>query len=119
MKNRSLLGKKLELFYTDIQLKRTGKMRIQIDLEFNQNKIKQLNQKCDVEIFHKQLPGGKAFAAEQKIREFKKILLRSNRFEKMNKNRIRLNPFINNAAENMNEIVSTKYGLAPEFSRNL
>ena len=119
MKNRSLLGKKLELFYTDIQPKRARKMRIQTHLEFNQKKIKQLNQEFDVEMFHKQLAGGKAFAAEQKVREFKKILLRSNRFEKMNKNRIRLNPFINNAAENMNERASTKYGLAPEFSRNL
>ena len=29
MKNRSLLAKKLELLYTDIQLKRTEKMRLQ------------------------------------------------------------------------------------------
>ena len=36
-------------------------------------------------MFHTQLPGGKAFAPEQKIREFKKILLRSKRFEKMKK----------------------------------
>ena len=45
----------------------------------------ELNQKFDVEMFHTQLSGGKAFAAEQKIREFKKILLRSKRFEKMKK----------------------------------
>ena len=68
-----------------IQTKRTGKMRLQIDLEFNQNKIKQLNQTFDVEMFHTQLRGGKAFAAEQKIREFKKILLRIKRFKKMKK----------------------------------
>ena len=30
-------------------------------------------------MFHTQLRGGKAFAAEQKIREFKKLLLRSKR----------------------------------------
>ena len=29
--------------------------------------------------------GGKAFATEQKIREFKKIILRSKRFEKLKK----------------------------------
>ena len=36
-------------------------------------------------MFHTQLCEGKAFAAEQKLREFKKILLRSRRFEKMKK----------------------------------
>ena len=84
-------------------------MRLQTDLEFNQNNIKQLNQKFNVEMFHTQLYGGEVFAAE-----FKKILLRSKRFEKMKKIRIRPNQLIKNAAENMNETVSTKYGLAPE-----
>ena len=65
MKNRSLLAKKMEIFYKDIQPKRTGKMRLQIDLEFNQNKIKALNKKSDVEMFHTKIRGGKAFAAEQ------------------------------------------------------
>ena len=60
-------------------------MRLQTDKKFNQNKIKQLNKKLDVEMYHTELRGGKAFAAEQKIREFKKILLRSKRFEKMKK----------------------------------
>ena len=52
MKNRSLLAKKLGLFYNDIQSKRIGTMRLQTDLEFNQNKIKQLNKKFDVDMFH-------------------------------------------------------------------
>ena len=51
-KNRSLLAKKLGLFYNRIELKRTGTMRLQTDLEFNQNKIKQLNKKFDVDMFH-------------------------------------------------------------------
>ena len=59
----------------------------QIDKEFNQHKIKQLNKKFDVEMYHTELCGGKAFAAEQKIREFKKILLRSKRFEKKKKDK--------------------------------
>ena len=84
----------------------------QIDKEFNQHKIKQLNKKFDVEMYHTELCGGKAFAAEQKIREFKKILLRSKRFEK--KKRIRPNQLIKNAAENMNNVIPLKYGLAPE-----
>ena len=33
-------------------------------------------------MFHTRVRGGKAFAAEQKIRELKKILLRSKRFKK-------------------------------------
>ena len=70
MKNRSLLSKKMEIFYNNIQPKRTGKMRLQTDLEFNQNKIKTLNKKYDVETFHTKFRGGKAFAAEQRIREF-------------------------------------------------
>ena len=34
-------------------------------------------------MFHTKIRGGKAFPAEQKIREFEKILLRSKRFEKI------------------------------------
>ena len=52
-------------------------MRLQTDLEFNQNKIKELNKSFDVDMFHSKVRGGNAFAAEQKNREFKKILLRS------------------------------------------
>ena len=58
-------------------------MRLQTDKEFN--KIKQVNKKFDVEMYHTELPRGKAFAAEQKIREGKKILLRSKHFEKKKK----------------------------------
>ena len=82
MKNRSLLAKQLWLFCKDIQSKRTGTMRKQTDLEFNHNKIKQLHEKFDVDMFHTKVEGEKAFAAEQKIRQFKKILLRSKWFEK-------------------------------------
>ena len=60
-------------------------MHLQTDLEFNQNRIKQLNEKFNVDMYHTKIRGGNAFAAEQKIREFKKILLRSKRFEKMKK----------------------------------
>ena len=114
MKNRSLLAKKLKLFHEDIKQKRTGRMRLQTDLEFKQNQIKKLNNEFNVEMFHTKVRGGKAFAAEQKIREFKKILLRSKRFEKSRKNRIKPNDLIKKAAQNMNETISTKYQLAPE-----
>ena len=51
-------------------------MCLQTNLEFNQNKIKQLNKIFDVDKFHTKVQEGKTFA-EQKIRELKKILLRS------------------------------------------
>ena len=114
LKNRSLLAKKLNLFYKGIKSKRTGKMRLQTDLEFNQNQINKLNNDFNVEMFHTEVRGGKTFAAEQKIREFKKNLLRSKRFEKLRKNRIKPNDLIRKAAQNMNETISTKYNLAPE-----
>ena len=49
-------------------------MTLQTDLEFKQNEIKKLNEQYNVEMFHSKVRGGKAFAAEQKIREFKKLL---------------------------------------------
>ena len=44
-------------------------MRLQIDTEFQQVKIKSLNDENNIEMFTSSLRGGKAFAAEQKIRE--------------------------------------------------
>ena len=114
MKNRSLLAKKFKLFYEDINGKRTGSMRLQADFEFKQNQIKKLNDEFNVDMFHTRVRGGKAFAAEQKIREFKKILLRSKRLEKDRGKRIKPNDLIRKAAQNMNETISTKYQLAPE-----
>ena len=70
MKNRSLLAKKLKLFYEDINRKRTGRMHLQADLELKQNQIKKHNNEFNVDMFHTRVRGGKAFAAEQKIREF-------------------------------------------------
>ena len=77
-----------------------------------------MNEKFDVDMYHTKIRSGKAFAAEQKIREFKKILLRSKRFEKMKKKKkkkgIKPNQLIKNAAKNMNETVSLKCGLPPQ-----
>ena len=85
MKNRSLLDKKLKLFYEDVNQKRNGRMRLQTDLEFKQNQIKfNIEMNLILKCFTK-VRGAKAFAAEQKIIEFKKILLRSKGFEKLEK----------------------------------
>ena len=84
-KNRSCLAKKLKLFYEDIKQKRTGRMCLQTDLEFKQKQIKKLNDEFDVKMFHTKVSGGKAFPAEQKIGQFKNILLRSKRIQKFKK----------------------------------
>ena len=118
MKSRKLLAKKLKLFYDEIDPKRNGKMTLQSDLEFNQNAIKRLNKEFSVEMFHTRVRGGKAFAAEQKIREFKKIILQSKRYFKRGGKRIRPNELIKKAVENMNETTSTKYGVSPEIVEN-
>ena len=89
MKNGSLLSKKLKLFYEKIKKKRPGKMKLQTDLEFKQNEIRKLNEQYNVKMFHSKVRGGKAFAVEQKIREFKKLLLKSKRFEKDKAQRIK------------------------------
>ena len=65
-------------------------------------------------MFHTKIRGGKAFAAEKKIREFKKILLRSKRLEKERGKRLKPNDLIKKAAQNMNETISTKSQMAPE-----
>ena len=114
MKNRSLLAKILKLFDEDIEEKRTGRMRLQTNLEFKQNEIKKLNNEFNVDMFCTKVREGRAFAAGQKIREFKKILLRSKRLEKQRGKGIKPNDLIRKAAQNMNETISTKYQLAPE-----
>ena len=114
MKNRSLLAKKLKLFYDDIQNKRSGLMKLQTDLEFKQNEIKKLNEEYDVEMFHTRVRGGKAFAAEQKIGQFKKLLLKGKRLEKESRKRLKPLQLISNVTKNTNNTISTKYGMTPE-----
>ena len=46
-------------------------MRLHVDNEFQQAKIKDLNDKYGVEMFTTTVRGEKAFAAEQNIRELK------------------------------------------------
>ena len=89
-------------------------MRLQTDKEFKLQKIYYLNKKFNVDMFTTSLRRGKAFAAEQKIREFKKALLRSKKMEKYNKKRIKPNDLIKKATFNLNNVKSVKYGFAPE-----
>ena len=59
------------------------------------------------------LRDGKAFAAEQKIRELKKTLLRSKHMEKFEGKRIKPNELIKKATFNLNNTRSAKYGYSP------
>ena len=118
MKNKSNLARKMELFYKEIEPKREEtdeKVRLQTDLEFQQNEIKKLNEKYNVDTFSTKVRGGKAFAAEQKIREFKKLLFKSRKLHKATKTgRVDPRKLIRNAVQNMNKTNSQKYGLPPE-----
>ena len=115
MKKRLYLANKLEKFYQDTFEKREkGKLlRLQTDLEFSQNKVKELNKKFNVQMFHSKIRGGKAFAAERAIRDFKKILLGSKRIAKESKKRLNSYDLIKKATNNLNSRISVKYGDTP------
>ena len=71
MRSRKQKAKKLEQFYVDVQNKRKNKnMRLQVDNEFQQVKIQDLNDKFNFTMFTTSVRG-KAFVAESK-REFLK-----------------------------------------------
>ena len=82
-------------------------MRMQNDLEFLKNETKKLSKKYNVDMFSTKLRGEKAFAAKQKIREFKKLHFKSKRLHKATKTG-RLDPrkLIQNAVQNMNNVNS-------------
>ena len=83
---------------------------MQVNKEFLQLKIKDLKEKFNVEMYSTSLRGGKAFAAEQKIRELKKRVARL----QMQKLKITPKRIIKIPTQNMNITPNIKYGLAPE-----
>ena len=79
MKSRKKILQKVGLFYDDVRNKRKGKgMRLQVDNKVQQVKIKDLNDINNVEMFTFAVRGGKAFPAEQKIRELKTRIAKIN-----------------------------------------
>ena len=90
-------------------------MKLQVNNEFQQVKIKDLNVQNNVEMFTTSVRGGKAFAAEQKIRELKI------RISKLNAQKLKISPkkIILSSAANMNNVQSEKYGLSPEESEEI
>ena len=122
MKKRSLLAKRMDQFYEEIQTKRDSEeqMMIQKDLEFRQREIQKLNQKYNIFMFHTKTRGGKAFAAKQKIREFEKILQKSKRMHKFTSTkRIEPKKLIPREANNLNSIASQKYGVLPNLLKKI
>ena len=85
-------------------------MRLQVDNEFQQVKTKDLNVENNVNMLTSSVRGGKAFAAEQKIREFK------TRISKLNAQKLKISPskIIQNLTLNMNLMKNVRYGLSPE-----
>ena len=83
-------------------------MRLQVDNEFQQ--VKDLNNENKVDMFTPSVRGGKAFAAEQKIRKLK------TRISKSNTQKLKISPsiIIQNSTLNMNLMKSVKYGLSPK-----
>ena len=81
-------------------------MLLQTDHEFQQTAIKKLNKEFDVDMYSTNLRDGKAFAAEQKIRELKKLLLRNKCVQKSFSKRIKPNELIKKTTFNLN---NTRY----------
>ena len=88
-------------------------MRLQTDSEFQQNDIKKLNKKYNVQVLSTRLRGEKAFAAKQKSRELKKLLLKGKNLSKKKKIKIKPNKIIEHATKNMNKTKSYKYDIDP------
>ena len=69
----------MTLFYDEIKNKRKNKpVRLQVGNEFQQIKLKDWNEANNIEMFTTSVRGGKAFAAEQKIRELKTRIAKLN-----------------------------------------
>ena len=101
----------MKLFYNEVQEKIKNKlMRLQVDHEFLQLKIQDLNNQNNVEIFTTSIRGGKVLSGEQKIRDLK------TRVAKLNIQKLKMSPIkiILKSAVNMNNVISEKCGLSPE-----
>ena len=120
MKDRSLLDKAMGLFYLAIKKDRINQrdydrlppLYIQTDMEFNRKDIELLNAQHNVEMYQTKMNSGHTFAAEQKIRELKKILTKQSRIFKGG-NRQNLLKNLDDAVTQMNNTRSPKYSVKP------
>ena len=114
MKSRKQIRQKLEQFYRDVRGKRKGKtIKLQVDQEFQQVKIQDLNDLNNVKMFSTSLRGRKVFAAEQKIRELK------TRIAKLHSQKLKISPqiIIEMLTVNMNILPGKKYGFRQKKSK--
>ena len=114
MKSRKQIRQKLEQFYRDVRGKRKRKtIKLQVDQEFQQVKIQDLNDLNNVKMFSTSLRGGKVFAAEQKIRELK------TRIAKLHSQKLKISPqiIIEMLTVNMNILPGKKYGFRQKKSK--
>lgn len=82
MRSRKQIFQKMKQFYEEVKNKRKSRpMRLQVDNEFQQMKITDLNYENNMEVFTSSVQGGKAFATEQKIRELKSRIAKLNALE--------------------------------------
>ena len=114
MRSRKKILKKLEQFYIDVQNNRKNKnTRLLVVNEFQQVKIKDLNDRNNVKLFPTSLRDGKAFAAEQKIRELKSRISNSKAISEKTKPNILAVIIIKLSAEKMNGLKREKYCMSP------
>ena len=67
MRSRKQILQKMKLFHDEVRAKRKGKrMRLQVDNEFQQAKIKDLNDEDNVEMFTSSVRGGKVLPSNKK-----------------------------------------------------
>ena len=111
MRSRKQISQRLEQFYEQVESKRKGKeMKLLVEQEFQQQKIKDLNKQNNVKMFSTSLRCGKVFAAEQKIRELKTRISEL----KVQKLKITPNKIIEISTKSMNIQPSKKYGISPD-----
>ena len=111
MRSRKQILQKMKMLYDEIKSERKNKrMRLQVDNEFQQVKIKDLSDENNVEMFTSSVRGEKAFAAKQKTRELK------TRIAKLSAQKLKITStkIIQNSTLNMNNMKSEKYGLSTE-----
>ena len=72
MRSRKQIRQRLEQFYEEVESKRKGKkMKLQVDQEFQQIKIKDLNRQNNVEMFSTSLRGLKYSLQNRKLESLK------------------------------------------------
>ena len=105
MRSRKQILQKMKMLYDEIKSERKNKrMRLQVDNEFQQVKIKDLSDENNVEMFTSSVGGEKAFPAKQKTRELK------NRIAKLSAQKLKITStkIIQISTLNMNNMKSEK-----------